>query len=71
MGRLSLPCNELWLWVELGLRVTFLQEELNDERWKEGGCERKRRGSERLYIGQPETIHSLSLSHNSEAIGCC
>ena len=51
--------------------VTLLQEELNDGGWKEDGCERKKRGCERLYIGQPETIHSLSLSHNSEAIGCC
>lgn len=52
MGSLSLPYNELWLGVELGLRVTFLQEELNDEGWREDGCERKSRGSERLYIGQ-------------------
>lgn len=41
------------------LVVTLLQEELNDEGWKKDGCERKKRGSERLYIGQQETIHSL------------
>lgn len=39
--------------------VTLLQEELNDGGWKEDGCERKKRGSEGLYIAQQETVHSL------------